>query len=231
MTARSFSLAGIPPWILSASLHAMVVLLWLVVHGYFTSMGTREKIKVDFEVLIENHRQSPTPMVAVRPLLPPPPAPVDLKVQKKPRAVFGLSPKALLAENTGGSQEAVAIKQGNTLAQAPDQLQLQEGDLESLPIPVEEYLVSSMPVLKSEIRIPYPESARRAGVEGPVVMDLLIDTTGVVRQVILVQGLGYGLDEAAMGAAKQFRFRPAQVNQQSVAVKIRYTYRFVLESR
>jgi protein TonB len=100
-----------------------------------------------------------------------------------------------------------------------------------LPSPADEFLVTSMPVLVSEVRIPYPEEAKKAGIEGPVVMDLLIDEQGKVRQVSLIKGPGFGLNDAALAAIKSFLFRPARIKDQSVAVKIRYTYRFVLENR
>jgi protein TonB len=88
-----------------------------------------------------------------------------------------------------------------------------------------------MPKLKSEVRIPYPEEAKKASVEGPVVMDLLIDADGKVRKVDLIKGPGYGLNEAAVAALKGFEFIPARMSDHSVAVKIRYTYRFILENR
>ncbi|RYZ73549.1 MAG: energy transducer TonB, partial [Proteobacteria bacterium] len=53
--------------------------------------------------------------------------------------------------------------------------------------------------------------------------------TGKVRQANLVSGPGYGMNEAALQAIGSFEFEPAQVGEQAVAVRIRYSYRFVLE--
>ena len=117
------------------------------------------------------------------------------------------------------------------MAKEQDNLKLDPNDLDSLPIPADDFLVSSMPQLMSEIRIQYPDEAKKAGIEGPVVMDLLIDAQGSVRQVSLIKGPGFGLNEAALAAIKDFKFRPAKIKDQAVAVKIRYTYRFVLENR
>ena len=82
----------------------------------------------------------------------------------------------------------------------------------------------------AEIRAQYPEAARNARIEGPIVLDLLINAEGAVVDVKVVSGLGYGLDEAAVNAIKLFEFEPARVQDQKVAVKIRYTYRFELRS-
>lgn len=211
----------VPAWVLSMGIHGMFVLGWVLLS---LSPSTKSQ-RVVLEV-IENPKVSSVP-IAARPLVQAPQVERKPKIEK--RAVFGLSQKAILAPDS--AQNSVDIKAGNTVAKAPDQLQMQPGDAASLPIPVEDYLVSAMPILKSEVRIPYPEEARKRGIEGPVVMDLLIDQEGQVRQVVLVSGPGYGLDEAASGAAQGFRFQPARVNDQSVSVKIRYTYRFVLKNR
>lgn len=158
-----------------------------------------------------------------------PPVKIEEKPKpiEQPRSVFGVTKKSL----TVSSEEAVAVKAGNTVAKEQDDLKLDDKDAESLPIPSDEVLVTSMPVLMQEFRIPYPEEAKKANVEGPVVLDLLIDDQGQVRQVQLVRGPGYGLNEAASDALKKFKFRPARIQDKTVAVKIRYTYRFILENR
>ena len=137
--------------------------------------------------------------------------------------VFGASRNALSAP------EGEAVKSGNTVAKAPDQEKLRPGDAESLPIPSEEYLVTQMPRLKIEVRIPYPPEARKKGNQGAVVMDLLIDTGGKVRKVDYIEGPDPYLNAAAVEAAKSFEFTPAMIQDKPVSVKIRYSYRFVLE--
>jgi protein TonB len=118
------------------------------------------------------------------------------------------------------------VKQGNTLAKEQDQKQLE--DDRTLPIPQADYLVSSMPVLMNEFRVPYPEEAKAQRKQGAVVMDLLIDEKGRVRKVSVLSGPGHGLNEAAEGAAYKLQFKPAEIEGKSVAVKIKYTYHFVL---
>jgi TonB family protein len=43
-----------------------------------------------------------------------------------------------------------------------------------------------------------------------VILEVLFAATGEVRILRLLQGLGYGLDENAVRAARQIRFRPAE---------------------
>jgi len=55
----------------------------------------------------------------------------------------------------------------------------------------------------------YSERAREAQVEGKVRVELTVDEHGRVVSVRVVQGLGYGLDEAAVAAAQGATFEPA----------------------
>ena len=55
---------------------------------------------------------------------------------------------------------------------------------------------------------PY-EEARRLAIEGEVLIEVVFSTSGQVRVVRMVKGLGHGLDEAAVTAASQMRFKPA----------------------
>lgn len=149
------------------------------------------------------------------------PKPQQKAIRKQ--AVFGASRKTLTEEN------GQTVKAGNTVAKTPDQTKLKTDDPDALPIPAEEFLVSKMPKLLSEVRIDYPPEAKRKGIQGAVVFDILIDAAGKVRDVKLIEGLGYGLDEAALAAIKGFSFEPASIEDKPVAVRIRYAYRFILE--
>jgi TonB family protein len=62
----------------------------------------------------------------------------------------------------------------------------------------------------------YTDAARAAKVEGEVLVEVLFTASGevVVRRVI--RGLGYGLDDSALAAARQIRFRPARRGGQPV---------------
>ncbi len=55
----------------------------------------------------------------------------------------------------------------------------------------------------------YTEEARKLRIEGEVLLEVVFESSGRLRIVRLVRGLGYGLDEAATRAAEQIRFKPA----------------------
>ncbi len=168
--------------------------------------------------------------------------PISLKRQPLPepkknvappkRKVFGISKRTLTESSVSQNSKTdpVAVKAGNTLAKAPDTKILRPEDEESIPIPTEGYLVTEMPSIVTEVKIPYPEEARQKEVEGPVVMDLLIDRKGNVRDIQLIEGPSLSLSKAAVKAAKHIVFNPARIQDTPVAVRIRYVYRFVLES-
>lgn len=65
----------------------------------------------------------------------------------------------------------------------------------------------------------YPPDARAIGLEGSVVLDVEFSADGSVKVLQVVSGLGHGLDEAAAGAARQIRFKPARRAGSSIDVR------------
>ena len=55
----------------------------------------------------------------------------------------------------------------------------------------------------------YTDEARRLGIEGEVLLDVIFLASGQVKVEGVSKGLGHGLDEAAIRAAQQIRFKPA----------------------
>ena len=90
------------------------------------------------------------------------------------------------------------------------------------------YQVDSAPEIASEVKIPYPEEARHAEIEGSVLLSIVIDTEGKVVHAKVVSGPGYGLDDAALKAILRFRFKPAVKNGETVSTEIKYRYTFEL---
>lgn len=56
----------------------------------------------------------------------------------------------------------------------------------------------------------YTDEARQLKIEGEVLLEVNFSATGSLTVVRVVRGLGYGLDEAAIQAARQIKFKPAQ---------------------
>jgi TonB family protein len=55
----------------------------------------------------------------------------------------------------------------------------------------------------------YTEEARAKKIEGEVLLEVVLEASGKLRVVRVVRGLGHGLDDAAVHAAEQIRFKPA----------------------
>lgn len=66
------------------------------------------------------------------------------------------------------------------------------------------------PRVLHEVKGDYTEEARRRGVTGEVVMEVVVLRNGSVGDVRLLHGLGLGLDERAIAAVRQWRFSPAE---------------------
>jgi protein TonB len=66
----------------------------------------------------------------------------------------------------------------------------------------------------------FSEEARRAKVSGNVEVYLWVDEHGNPSHVRVVRGIGMGLDEKAVEAVRQYRFKPAMENGKPVTVEI-----------
>jgi len=86
-------------------------------------------------------------------------------------------------------------------------------------------------IADSRVQPAYPESARSAGVSGPVLLEAIIDEEGKVRDIKVVKSPegDTTLSRAAEEAVKQWRYEPATLDGQAVAVLAKITVKFRLE--
>lgn len=104
----------------------------------------------------------------------------------------------------------------------------QEIEMDSLPAEQEEVPLDNVPVLQKFVQAEYPATAMRAGIQGAVLLELLVGESGKVEETKVVQPLEPSLDSAALRAVRQFVFAPATAQGQPVAVALQYEYRFSL---
>jgi protein TonB len=97
------------------------------------------------------------------------------------------------------------------------------------PSPDDLVVVEHEPALVAMQAPVYPELAREAGIEGTVVLRVLVDEQGMVRDAIVLQSVR-GLDEAALAAAATAVFRPARQQDRPVAVWVVLPLEFRLRS-
>lgn len=75
----------------------------------------------------------------------------------------------------------------------------------------------------------YPEIARQHGWEGVVMLDVLVGSNGLVREIRPDKSSGYKvLDESALKTVRAWRFRPARVGSLSFSSRIKIPVRFLL---
>ncbi len=75
----------------------------------------------------------------------------------------------------------------------------------------------------------YTENARRAGVQGVVILEAIIDEQGNVDNVRILRGLPMGLDREAVAAVQQWKFRPATMASKPVKVYFTLTVNFTIQ--
>ena len=82
---------------------------------------------------------------------------------------------------------------------------------------------------RSIVKPHYPGIAKTAGIEGTVILQLLVDTNGKVLKAKVLKSLHPELDKAAVDAAYRTTFYPAKQRDKPVKVWVSYPIRFVLE--
>jgi periplasmic protein TonB len=84
------------------------------------------------------------------------------------------------------------------------------------------------PRLLREVRADYTDEARRAGVTGEVLLEIVVRRDGNVGDVKVLRGLNAGLDQRAIQAVRQWRFAPARLKSTPVDVVVEVAVEFKL---
>ena len=77
----------------------------------------------------------------------------------------------------------------------------------------------------------YPPAALAANKQAKVKVRIHIDETGIVTSVDVVEPVGDGFDEAAVDAAKQYIFEPAEIDGKPGKITVETTINFVIEQQ
>jgi protein TonB len=81
--------------------------------------------------------------------------------------------------------------------------------------------------LEQKVQPIYPAQARSKGLQGPVVLQIVIDEVGQVRNLRTVSGDAV-LARAAIDAVRQWRYQPYRLNGQPVKMPTQITVNFTL---
>jgi protein TonB len=82
------------------------------------------------------------------------------------------------------------------------------------------------PQLLREVKPDYSDDARRRGITGDVILEIVVRRDGLVGDVKVLQGLSGGLNERAMQAVRQWRFAPARRQGTPVDVVVEVAVEF-----
>ena len=88
--------------------------------------------------------------------------------------------------------------------------------------------ITDPPTILFKVDPQYSEEARKARYQGTVVLEAIIRSDGTVKILRVVRGLGFGLDEKAIEAVRQWRFRPGMRNGEPVDVELNIEVNFNL---
>ena len=95
-------------------------------------------------------------------------------------------------------------------------------------------IVENMPELIGGLeglqkKINYPPFAKKAGVEGRVFVQFVVDEQGNVRDAVVLRGIGAGCDEEALRAVNEAKFKPGKQRGKPVRVKMSLPITFKLK--
>jgi protein TonB len=160
-------------------------------------------------------------MVDVAEYIAPPPKPKEFIPPEETVSVAVQAPVAAEVIET----EKTVVETANATARA---FEAGAEHIEYVP----QHKISRVPVIPAQRvldRIQYPELAAKQGIEAIVYLELHIDRTGKIRNIVVLKDPGYGFAQAAVKALEGITCQPAAANGEAVAVKFRYPVRFTLK--
>ena len=118
-----------------------------------------------------------------------------------------------------------------TAGAGPIRLHAQEGrrNPPPAPAPAPAPTVTKPPVLLQAVAPEYPPAALAAGKQAEVPVRIAIDVDGVVTKVEVITPVGDGFDEAAIAAAEQYVFEPAEIDGKPGPITVETTIHFVID--
>ena len=169
-------------------------------------------------------KPQPKPQAQVPPKVDPPPEPP----KAPPPPVTGLTAKSF---GTGGKGPVLQL--GNTTFGRPKaQLTAPVAEAPAAgPVAREGGAEPSVVVatLKSQVQPRYTPEAIAEGLEGVMPLLITVDEEGAVVSAKVLKSFGFGLDEEAIKAVRQWRYSPQLVNGVPTRVTKRITIKFQLE--
>jgi TonB family protein len=167
---------------------------------------------------------APSPPAAAKPAVKPKverAAPIELNgglvVYEHGKVVFRMGP----SEKESSSNAEPGVVASGAIQNAATR----EDDGSAVPAPIP--TPSSNSYLLERVEPLYPEAARQQHIQGPVVLNVLVGRSGLVREAGVISG-DPQLAKAATDAVRQWRFNPHKLNGKAVEFETRITVNFAL---
>lgn len=206
----------------------------------------RKRERPRIEMTLAKLPPKPPKIVEAPPPPPPPPAPKQPRVVRRVAKVAPQPPPPPETRRVGVSEDAttdsggIAVATGVTTDGVLGTGTAMDKDLPPPPPappappppPVHKpkffpsYEVTKLPVVKTAVQPEIPDAFRQAQREALVVIEVEIDVEGRVVGARVLRHADYGLDDAALAAAKATAFEPALVGTTPVPVRYQLPYRF-----
>jgi len=143
----------------------------------------------------------------------------DLKMANNNMPNFGM-PNSPLIGNSMGNGRGSGLGSGNGSGLGPGSGGNYGGGVRQVGGGV------SQPELLFSVEPEFSEEARKAKFMGVVTVSIIVDQNGLPQNVHILRGVGMGLDEKAIEAVKQYKFRPARENGKPVPVYLNVEVNF-----
>lgn len=197
----------------------MVVTLAILIVAFRLDMTASDDFQVDLQEqeVVQMEEIQQTEQIEKPPPPPRPPVPVEVPNDEV------LEDEALELDASLDVDAAV------DLPPPPPPEEEEEEEEPEIFVIVEEMpeLIGGLPGLQK--RIKYPEIAKKAGVEGRVYVQFVVDEQGNVHNPVVTRGIGAGCDEAAVEAIMDAKFTPGKQRGKPVKVKMSLPVTFKLK--
>ena len=145
------------------------------------------------------------------------------KAQEKPPEKTASTPAQTASANTSQQQKSDSQPQSAAVAPATS------GGASGTPIQTD--IGKLVVVFQPDADAYYPSFSKRSGEQGTVVVRLIIDETGSVEDVSLLQSSNFPrLDRAASEIGKRYRFKPFMVNGSPQRISTNLLIKFNLKN-
>jgi len=191
---------------LELGLLVTLIIFIIAVRMDITSLGPDEYV-IDEQEVVEMEEIIQTRQIETPPPPPRPPVPVEV-------------PNDEIIDDVDIDISA-DLDLGGQLSMPPPPPPADDDDEEDFFVVVEDMpeLIGGLGELQRQIR--YPEMARRAGIEGRVFIQFIVNERGEVEDPQVIRGIGGGADEEALRVVSQARFTPGM--QRGRPVRVQYS--------